>query len=128
MNLFKFSLKLTLQILFVIFFFSSLQAKNLDKFNDGDNISDYFSGIVHLNANQYNESSRFLKKLNGLEEIHPRYSSSYIYSLVNQGKFNEAFNYAKKLEKNKLFLIILPFFVRGIKNFFKFNDFFTGVV
>ncbi|MBA1338924.1 MAG: Tetratricopeptide (TPR) repeat [Pelagibacterales bacterium] len=102
MNLFKFSFKLTVQILFVTIFFSTLQAKNLDKFNDGDNISDYFSGILLLNDNQYEESYKFLKKLNGLEENHLNYSSKYLYTLVNLGKINEAFNYAKKLEKRKL--------------------------
>ena len=102
MNLFKFSLKLTAQILLVIIFFSNLQAKNLNDFNKGDNISDYFSGILLLNDNQYSESYKFLKKLNGLEESHLNYSSRYLYSLVNLSKFNEAFNYAKKLEKRKL--------------------------
>ena len=102
MNLFKFSLKLTLQILFVIIFFSSLQAKNLDKFNDGDNISDYFSAILLLNDNQYDESYKFLKKLSGLEKSHANYSSRYLYSLVNLGKISEAFYYAKKLEKQNL--------------------------
>jgi len=101
-NLFKFSLKLTAQILLVIIFFSNLQAKNLNNFNKGDNISDYFSGILLLNDNQYTESYKFLKKLNGLEESHLNYSSRYLYSLVNLSKFNEAFNYAKKLEKQKL--------------------------
>ena len=100
MNLFK--LKLTVQIFFVIIFFSTLQAKNLDKFNDEDNISDYFSGILLLNDNQYAESYKFLKRVNGLEESHLNYSSKYLHSLVNLGKFNEAFNYAKKLEKRKL--------------------------
>ena len=102
MNLFKFSIKLTLQILFVIIFFSSLQAKNLDKFNDGDNISDYFSAILLLNDNQYDESYKFLKKLSGLEKSHANYSSRYLYSLVNLGKISEAFYYAKKLEKQNL--------------------------
>ena len=102
MNLFKFSIKLTLQILFVIIFFSSLQAKNLDKFNDGDNISDYFSAILLLNDNQYDESYKFLKKLSGLEKSHANYSSRYLYSLVNLGKISEAFHYAKKLEKQNL--------------------------
>jgi tetratricopeptide (TPR) repeat protein len=100
MNLFK--LKLTVQIFFVIIFFSTLQAKNLDKFNDEDNISDYFSGILLLNDNQYAESYKFLKRVNGLEESHLNYSSKYLHSLVNLGQFNEAFNYAKKLEKRKL--------------------------
>ena len=52
MNLFKFGFKLTAQILLVIIFFSTLQAKSLDKFNKGDNISDYFSGILLLNDNR----------------------------------------------------------------------------
>ena len=102
MNLFKFGFKLITQLFFVIIFFSNLQAKNLDKFNNGDNISDYFSGILLLNDNQYNQSYKFLKKLNGLEENHINYSSKYLNSLVNLGKFNEAFKYSIKLEKRKL--------------------------
>ena len=102
MNIFKFSIKPIAQILFVIIFFSTLQAKNLDKFNEGSYISDYFSGILLLNNNQYNESYSFLKKLDGLETSHLNYSSRYLYSLINLGKFNEAFNYSKKLEKGKL--------------------------
>ena len=102
MNLFKFSFKIIVQILFVIIFFSTLQAKNLDKFDAGNNISNYFSGILLLNDEQYAESYKFLKKLNGLEESHPNYSSRYLFSLVNLGKFIEAFNYSKKLEKRNL--------------------------
>ena len=102
MNIFKYTFKLTLQILFVTIFFSTLQAKNIAKFNEGSYISDYFSGILLLNNNQYNESYKFLKRLKGLEENHLNYSSKYLYSLVNLGKFDEAFNYAKKLEKRKL--------------------------
>ena len=102
MNLFKLSFKLIVQIFFVIIFFSTLQAKNLDKFNEGNNISDYFSGILLLNDNQYIESYKFLKKLNGLEESHLNYSSRYLYSLVNLEKFSEAFSYAKKIEKKNL--------------------------
>ena len=102
MNIFKFSIKLILQILFVIIFFSTLHARNLDNFNSGNHIADYFSGILLLNDNQYNESYKFLKKLDGLEESHINYSSKYLFSLVNLGKFNEAFNYSKKLEKRQL--------------------------
>ena len=102
MNIFKLSIKLILQIFFVIIFFSTLSAKNLDKFNEGDYISDYFSGILLLNDNQYNKSYKFLKKLDGLEESHLNYSSKYLFSLVNLGKFKEAFGYSRKLEKRKL--------------------------
>ena len=80
MNIFKFSVKIIAQILFVVIFFSTLQAKNLDKFNEGSYISDYFSGILLLNDNKYTESYSFLKKLDGLETSHLNYSSRYLYS------------------------------------------------
>ena len=102
MNIFKFSFKLILEILIVIIFFSTLQAKTLDKFNEGNYISDYFSGILLLNDNLYKESYSFLKKLDGLESSHLDYPSRYIYSLVNGGKFVEAYYYSQKLEKRKL--------------------------
>ena len=102
MNLFKYIIKITAQIFFVIIFFSALQAKNLDKFNNEDSISDYFSGILLLNDNQYSESYGFFKRLRGLEESHLNYSSKYLYSLINLGKFTEAFNFARKLEKRQL--------------------------
>ena len=102
MNLFKLCLKILGQVIFVIIFFSTLEAKSSNKFNDADNISDYFSGILLLNDNQYNSSFKYLKKLSGLEEIHTNYSIKYLYSLVNSGNINEAFNYSRKLEKQKL--------------------------
>ena len=102
MDIFKFIIKTIGQFIFVIIFFSTLHAKNVDKFNDMDRVSDYFLGILLLNNNQYNESFRFLKKLDGLESSHVNYSTKYLYSLINSGNFNEAFNYSKKLEKRKL--------------------------
>ena len=102
MRILKLNMKIILQILFVIIFFSTSQAKNLDKFSEADRVSDYFSGILLLNDNQYNKSSIFLKKLNGLEKSHINYSIKYLYSLINSGNFNEAFNYSRKLETQKL--------------------------
>ena len=102
MKLFNFNLKIIVQILFVIIFLSTSQAKSLDKFNKSDHISDYFSGILLLNDNQYEKSIKFLKKLNGLEASHINYSIKYLYSLVNSGNLKEAFNYSKKLERQKL--------------------------
>ena len=94
--------KTILPILFVIIFLSTLQAKPLDKFNRADRVSDYFSGILLLNENQYEKSFNFLKKLDGLETSHINYSAKYLYSLVNSGNLKKAFNYSKKLEKQKL--------------------------
>ena len=102
MKIFNFNLKIIIQILFVIIFFSTSPAKSLDKFNKSERISDYFSGILLLNDNQYEKSFNFLKKLNGLEASHKNYSIKYLYSLVNSGNLKEAFNFSKKLEKQKL--------------------------
>ena len=101
MNIFKLNLKIIVQIIFVIIFFSTLHAKNSNKFNQADSVSNYFSGILLLNDNRYDESLQFLKKLNGLEESHSNYSIKYLYSLVNAGNLKEAFNYSRKLEKQK---------------------------
>ena len=102
MNIFKFNIKLILQILFVIIFFSTVHAKKPDKFDSGQNIANYFSGSLLLHKDEYKESYKFLKKLDGLETNHRNYSSKYLFSLINLGKFNEAFDYSKKLEKRKL--------------------------
>ena len=102
MNIFKFFFQIILQIFLFFIFFSTLHTRNVDKFNDGNYIANYFSGILLLNENKYNASYKFLKKLDGLEDIHLNYSSKYLFSLVNLERFNEAFNYSKKLEKRKL--------------------------
>ena len=89
------------QILFVIIFFAT-PVKSLDKFNKAERFSDYFSGILLLNENQYEGSLKYFEKLNGLESKHTNYSIKYLYSLVNSGKFKEAFNYSRRLEKKNL--------------------------
>ena len=102
MKTISFNYKIIGQILFVIIFLSTSPAKSLDKFNKGDRVSNYFSGILLFNDNQYEESLRYFKTLNGLENNHINYSVKYLYSLVNSGNFKEAFNYSQKLEKQKL--------------------------
>ncbi len=95
--------KITGHIIFVIIFifFSTLEAKNLEKHNKAENIADYFSGTLLLSQNKYTDSQNYFKKLGGLEESHPNYSRKYIYSLINSGNFNQAFNFAKKLNREK---------------------------
>ena len=78
MHIFNLSLKIIGHILFVIIFFSTLEAKTLNKFQKADYVSDYFLGMLLLNDNQYNESLKFLHKLNGLEKNHINYSTKYL--------------------------------------------------
>ena len=100
--MFNYLYKITIQIFFVIIFLSTSSAKSLDKFYNADKLSNYFTGILLLKENQYEDSFNYLKKLNGLEKNHKNYSTQYLYSLVNSGNLNEAFNYSRKLEKLKL--------------------------
>ncbi len=102
MKKFNYRCKIIVQIFFVIIYLSTSPAKSLDKFSKSDHISDYFSGILLLNENQYKDSLNYLKKLNGLETSHTSFSVKYLYSLVNSGNLKGAFNYSKKLEKQKL--------------------------
>ena len=103
MNNYKILIKITGQFLFVIviIFFSTLNAKNIDKFYKSEPIADYFSGILLLNQNKYEDSYKYLKKLDGLEKNHQSYATKYLYTLVNSGNFNLAVNFAKKLEKEQ---------------------------
>jgi len=102
MNILNLNFKFIGQLLFVIIFLSTSSAKSLDKFDKADRVSNYFSGILLLNDNQYEKSFKALKKLSGLEARHANYSIKYFYSLVNSGNFREAFIYSKKLERQKL--------------------------
>ena len=101
MSILKRYLRITDLTIFVIvfIFFSTLQARSLDKYNKANNIAGYFSGIVLLNESKYSESYKYLKSLDGLEKIHSTFSLKYLYSLINSGNFNEAYNFSRKLEK-----------------------------
>ena len=83
MNFIKLYTKIILQIFFFISIFNILNAKNLDKFNKAEKISNYFSGILSFDDNDYVRSYRYLNKLDGLEKNHRPYSKLYPYSLIN---------------------------------------------
>ena len=97
-----FNKKIIGQIIFVIIILFTSPVKSLDKFNKAERLSNYFSGVLLLNENQYEKSFNFFRKLNGLESSHVNYSVKYLYTLVNSGNLKEAYNYSKKLEKQKL--------------------------
>ncbi len=73
MKIFKLYNKTIISILFVTTFLSTASVKALDKFDRADRVSNYFSGILLLNENNYMKSFDFLKKLNGLEVSHTNY-------------------------------------------------------
>ena len=102
MKNYKVQFKLIIFVLLFLNTFNVLKAKNIDKFYEAKNITNYFSGILAVNDNQYQKSYNYLKSLQDLEDNHYTYSQYYYYSLVALQKFKEAKNYSKKLEKKKI--------------------------
>ena len=102
MKIFNKYIKTIIQVLAIIIFFSTLHAKNPHKYETGESISNYFSGIILFNDNKFDDSYSRFKKLEGLELYYNNYSSKYLFSLINSGNFNEAFRYSKKIEKEKI--------------------------
>ena len=98
----KVQFKLIICILLFLNTFNILTAKNTDEFYDAKDITNYFSGTLAANDNQFQKSYDYLKSLNNLEDSHYGYSQYYLYSLVALEKFNVANNYSKKLEKKKI--------------------------
>lgn len=98
----KVQFKLIICVLLFLNTFNILIAKNKDDFHNAKDVTDYFSGILAINDNQYQKSHQYLRSLNNLEDNHYNYSQYYLYSLVALNKFKEAANYSIKLEKKKI--------------------------
>ena len=94
---------------------------SLEKHNRGDSVSNYFSGILSLKNNKYDESYNFFKKLVNLEDYHSKYSRSFLETLINNYKINEAFNYSKKLKTKEMNFFQSDLVI--ISKFIKNNDF-----
>ena len=98
----KVQFKLIIFFLYFINSFNILTAKNIDKFYQAKDITNYFSGILALNDNQYQKSYDYLKSLKNLEDSHYPYSRYYYYTLVSLKKFKDAKNYSIELEKKNI--------------------------
>ncbi len=122
---------------FVLYTFIFLGVFNLSHsktpgFNqNAKSISNYFSGTVSFDDLDYQSSQKFLKKLNNFESKSNNYSSKYLQSLINLEKFNEAYQYSKKLERknnsvfeSNLFLGLYQF---KLKNFKESNSYFNNL-
>ena len=100
-NFFKLN-KIILQMLFLVVFFYSTALQGLEKVYKGEKVAKYFSGVISLISDDYEKSYYFLKDLKDVEDIHSNYSRTYINSLVNNSKINEAFKFSIDLKKKKL--------------------------
>ena len=128
MNKFNLFWKTLLYTFIFIGIFNSALAKILEFNQDDKSISNYFSGIISFDNFDYKASQVFFKKMDKNKTKNEKYSSMHIQSLINLEKYQEAYEYSKKLEKidqsnfnSDLFLGIYHFksnnFVKS-KNYF----------
>ncbi len=102
MNKFFKLYKVILQIFFLYCFVLTNSSISLEKIYKGDSVSNYFSGIIAFKEHKYGESNNFFRNLQNLENHHSKFSQTYIESLINNGKINEAVKYADKLKRKKI--------------------------
>ena len=74
----KVQFKLIICVLLFLNTFNILTAKNIDKFYEAEDITNYFSGILAINDNQYQKSYDYLKSLNDLEDSHHSYGAASV--------------------------------------------------
>ena len=132
MNKFLKLKKLILQTLFFYILLLISPSVGFEKLYKEDSLSNYFSGIVSLQDNKYEDSYNFFKNLNNFEDEHSIYSKSFIETLVNNSKINEAFRYSKKLKKKEMNffhsdIVIVSKFIKN-NNFIKANNYITSII
>ncbi len=76
MNKFFKLIRIILQIFFLYTLVFTSSSVSLEKYYRGDTISNYFSGVISLQNNEYEDSYNFFKKLNNLEDNHYKFSFS----------------------------------------------------
>ena len=98
-------IKIYLNFIILLLLFNSISniahTKNIQNNYNANSLSSYLSGIMSFNDNEYKKSYKYLKTLKGLEDKNLNYSVLLRHSLVNLQKFNEAYNYSIKLEKEE---------------------------
>ena len=93
----------TLLYTFIFLGIFNISYSKAAEFNyNAKSISNYFSGLIYFDDLDFVESEKAFKKLKNFEEKSTKYSSKFMHSLINLGKYKEAHKYSKKLEnKNK---------------------------
>ena len=93
----------TLLYTFIFLGIFNISYSKAPEFNyNAKSISNYFSGLIYFDDLDFVKSEKAFKKLKNFEEKSTKYSSKFMHSLINLGKYKEAHKYSKKLEnKNK---------------------------
>jgi len=84
----------------------------------GENISNYFLGVISANQGHSKEAFKYLKKVQSIKNKHSQFNVEFIRTNVLLGKFDQAFAFSKNAwKKDELFfetdlLLGLDYFVK----------------
>ena len=97
MNTRFFIFRIVLYTFIFLGIFNSSHSKTSEFNYDAKSISNYFSGIIYFDDLDYARSEKVFKKLNDFEGKSSKYSSKFIHSLINLGKYGEAYKFFRSL-------------------------------
>ena len=63
----------------------------------GENISNYFSGVISANQSHNKEAYRYLKKVQSIKNRHSQFNVEFIRTIVLLEKFKQAFAFSKNV-------------------------------
>jgi len=98
MKVFISASKIILYTFIFLCIFNSSYGRIIEFNQNAKSISNYFSGLISFDDFNYEGSKGFFKKLDESQSDNKNYSSKFIQSLINLGKYQEAYRYSKKLE------------------------------
>ena len=88
-------------------FNTNLFAKDNQILYSGENISNYFLGIMSANQDYNDMAFKYLKKAESLKDKHSQYNVEFVRTLILLEKFERAFDYSKSVwTKDVLFFEI----------------------
>ena len=96
-------------------------ARDGEVLHTGENISNYLSGIISSKNHNYNESYKYLKKIELLKKHHSRYNAEFLSTLVLLEKFDRAFAFSESVSNEDEFFFEGDLFL-GL-NYFKNKDY-----
>ena len=101
-------MKILIKKIYIIFFLlcvfvfqPEVLARDIQLQYSKKNISNYFSGIISSDFDNYNEAFKYLKKVKLLKDRHYKYNIEFVRTLVLLEKFDQAFNFSKNIWKSE---------------------------
>jgi len=105
-------------LLFAFFFQPEVLARDIKEQYSRQNISNYFSGVISSDLDNYNQAFKHFKKVKSLQKTHYKYNIEFIRTLVLLEKFDDAFVFSRKIW-NEEDLFFEADFLLGLDYFLK---------